>query len=132
MERLIQYFKPKHYALKLNINKHTGKVFATAEIDGAPKQDVIKLHAKNLHIREVELNGAKATWNLEDDVLSVASDVAGGVTASVAGDVVGGVTASVAGGVAGGTPSAGGRQADAMGESATTGPATRLTHLKIS
>ncbi len=31
---------------------------------------------------------------------------------------------NVAGGVAGGTPSAGGRKADAMGESATTGPAT--------
>lgn len=111
MERLIQYFKPKHYALKLNINKHTGKVFATAEIDGTPKQDAIKLHAKNLHIREIELNGAKTTWSLEDDVLSVTDGVADGVTASVAGDV------------AGGTPSAGGLQANAMGESATAGPA---------
>ncbi len=38
--------------------------------------------------------------------------------------IVTGETSSVAGGVAGGTPSAGGLQANAMGESATTGPAT--------
>ena len=105
MERLIQYFKPKHYALKLNINKHTGKVFATAEIEGTPKQGTIKLHAKNLHIREIELNGTKIDWKLEDDILEM-----------------------VAGDAAGGDPSAGGRQANAMGESAAAGPAV---HLKI-
>ncbi len=41
--------------------------------------------------------------------------------------IVAGETSSVAGGVAGGTPSAGGLQANAMGESATTGPATKAT-----
>ena len=41
--------------------------------------------------------------------------------------IVAGETSSAAGGVAGGTPSAGGLQANAMGESATTGPATFTT-----
>ncbi|MBR2659643.1 M1 family metallopeptidase [Candidatus Saccharibacteria bacterium] len=76
MERLIEYYKPAHYALKLNINKHTGKVFATAEIEGelgerGAAEDCLKLHAKNLSIREIELNGTKATWRQEGDILEI-------------------------------------------------------------
>lgn len=115
MDRLIDYFKPKHYALKLNINKHTGKVFATTIIEGKIRERAkiegrLKLHAKGLHIREIELNGIRTTdWKLDDGILNIET-----------------------GGVAGGTPGA--RSfASTTGESATTRPADvdRLT-LKIA
>ncbi len=67
---------------------------------------------------------AKATKPTSQPNLVTSNAAEKSQVANAAGDVAEGTTTEVAGDVAGGAPSAGGRQADAMGESATTGPAT--------
>lgn len=73
MEQLINFFKPEHYDLKLRINKETEKVYGSAVITGEPKSDKIKLHAVNLNITNVELNGAKANYEVKDGVVEISA-----------------------------------------------------------
>ncbi|MBR3168941.1 hypothetical protein IKF23_00675, partial [Candidatus Saccharibacteria bacterium] len=72
MERLLEQFTPENYFIQLNINKTTEKVFGHVEITGIPHQDKIRLHAKNLKITEVEIDGEKSAFNLLDDELTIA------------------------------------------------------------
>lgn len=69
MERLLDYFIPHNYNLSLNINKHSGKVYATAVITGTPKSNTVKLHAKNLKITSVALNDKPAKFTQQEDIL---------------------------------------------------------------
>ena len=72
MERLLAYFNPKNYNLTLNINKKTRKCYATAIITGAPVGSQVKFHAKNLKITSVTVNGNKADFSIEEDVVVIA------------------------------------------------------------
>ncbi len=72
MERLLEFFTPENYFIQLNINKTTEKVFGHVEIIGLPHEDRIRLHAKNLKITEVILDGEKAAFNARDDELIIA------------------------------------------------------------
>ncbi len=72
MERLLDYFKPSHYDLKLNIDKDTEKVFGHVIIKGEPQKDTVKLHAKNLNITSLTLDGTAADYEQEDDQITFA------------------------------------------------------------
>ena len=71
MERLIEYFKPNHYDIILNADRHTGKAKGYVKINGEPKQGVIKLHAKDLTIDRVKLQGEIVKFTHKDDVLEI-------------------------------------------------------------
>ena len=72
MERLLEYFKPEHYAITLNINKHTGKAFGTTIITGVPNSEIIKLHAVGLNIRAVTIDGEIAEYVAKADAIVIA------------------------------------------------------------
>lgn len=56
MEKLLETFVPEHYDLALNINKHAGTAKGVVNIQGTPKQSLVKFHAKGLTIDRVEIN----------------------------------------------------------------------------
>lgn len=72
MERLLEQFTPEHYFIQLNINKHTSKAFGHVEITGIPHDDKIRLHAKNLKITEVTVDGERTAFNIKNDELIIA------------------------------------------------------------
>ncbi|MBR2864591.1 M1 family metallopeptidase [Candidatus Saccharibacteria bacterium] len=72
MERLLEQFTPENYFIQLNVNKHTSKVFGHTEITGVPHTDNIRLHAKNLKITEVTVDGEAADFAMKDDELIIA------------------------------------------------------------
>ena len=63
MERLLEQFTPENYFIQLNINKHTSKVFGHVEVTGTPKNDKIRLHAENLKVTEVQIDGGRVAYN---------------------------------------------------------------------
>ena len=72
MEKLLNYFVPRHYKIKLHINKHTKKVFGTVKIVGKrTSDDGVKLHAKGFGIRSVAVNGMEVKYRYKDDVLEI-------------------------------------------------------------
>ena len=71
MERLLEQFTPENYFIQLNVNKHTSKVFGHTEITGIPHADNIRLHAKNLKITEVIVDGGDADFEMGDDELVI-------------------------------------------------------------
>ncbi|MBR3365926.1 M1 family metallopeptidase [Candidatus Saccharibacteria bacterium] len=71
MEKLVEYFKPNHYDIILNANRHTGKAKGYVKITGEPHQGTIKLHAKDLTIDRVTLQGDIVKFTHKDDVLEI-------------------------------------------------------------
>lgn len=71
MERLIDFFTPEQYDLALDINKHTKKATGTAIITGFAHSDIIKLHAVNLTVKSVSVNGAKTQYRQKDGILEI-------------------------------------------------------------
>ena len=57
MERLLDYFRPENYQLELRINKETEAVQGHVLIKGEKVGPTVKLHAKNLKITAVTVNG---------------------------------------------------------------------------
>ncbi len=76
MERLLKFFVPKKYFIQLNINKQTEKVFGYTEIIGIPHHETIRLHAKNLKITKVELDGESVGFSLVNDELQISQSSA--------------------------------------------------------
>ena len=74
MERLLKYFKPENYKLKLFIDKHAGTARGSVKITGTPLKDKIKLHAKGLTIDRITLDGAEVKWKLNNDELVIAGE----------------------------------------------------------
>ncbi|MBR0460424.1 M1 family metallopeptidase [Candidatus Saccharibacteria bacterium] len=99
MEHFLDFFTPENYQLDLDINKDTEELKGTVTITGTPHADTIKLHAVDMTIDSVNTD-----YEYRDGVLEI----------------------KVAGGVAWGTPAAR-SEASAVGENATTGPATVKT-----
>ena len=71
MERLIEYFKPNHYDIILNVDRHTGKAKGYVKIVGQPHQGTIKLHAKDLTIDRVILQNEIVKFTHKDGVLEI-------------------------------------------------------------
>lgn len=70
MERLLDYFKPINYKLHLFIDKHKGSARGRVEISGEALSDIVKLHAKNLIIEKVLLDGKRSDFEYKNDLLS--------------------------------------------------------------
>ena len=72
MERLLDFFTPKSYILKLFIDKHQKTIRGTVEIAGKTKSaDLLKLHSVGQEIDSVKIDGKDASFSLEDGVLTV-------------------------------------------------------------
>ena len=67
VSRLIDYFAPEHYELSLDIDR-TGRTFTgTVTIQGVALTNSIKLHAKDLVIEAVLIDGKTANFTLDPD-----------------------------------------------------------------
>ena len=71
MERLLNYFKPANYQIELRINKETESIQGYVIITGEKVGEVIKLHAKNLKIVSVSVDGKPSKFIQTDDVLEI-------------------------------------------------------------
>lgn len=71
MERLFENFKPENYNLELRINKITEEVQGFVTIVGEKVQDALKLHAKNLKIINVAVNGERKNIDQKGDILEI-------------------------------------------------------------
>lgn len=72
MERLINYFNPSNYNLSLQINKAQETLRGTVTITGKQQAKTIKLHAENLTIDSLTLNGVKTKYTQEFGLLILA------------------------------------------------------------
>ena len=71
MERLFENFKPENYDIELRINKHTEDVQGHVIITGEKVGESLKLHAKNLKIINVLVNGDRKNIEQKDDELTI-------------------------------------------------------------
>ena len=69
MERLIKYFVPERYELRLDFYLEEMKFSGIAEIVGEVKNETVKFHAVNLKIKSVEVGNKPAKFKVEDNVL---------------------------------------------------------------
>lgn len=77
VERLVDYFVPKHYDLKIDLDGPQRKFEGTVVINGSSTKDnqPIKLHSKDLTIAAVTIDGQPATYTTgEHDELAIAVD----------------------------------------------------------
>lgn len=67
VSRLTQLFAPEHYDLSVTLNRIERTFSGTVAIHGAlaPNTDTLKLHAKDLTIQGVTLDGKEASFTLE-------------------------------------------------------------------
>lgn len=71
MERLYRNFKPENYNIELRINKMTEEVQGYVTITGEKVGDSLKLHAKNLKIINVLVNGERKNIEQKGDELEI-------------------------------------------------------------
>ncbi len=71
MERLFENFKPENYNIELRINKNTEEVQGHVIITGEKVEKSLKLHAKNLKIINVLVDGVRKNIEQKDDVLEI-------------------------------------------------------------
>ncbi|HET7629751.1 MAG TPA: M1 family metallopeptidase, partial [Candidatus Saccharimonadales bacterium] len=86
VERLYETFKPETYAVSFDLtqpdHKFSGQVTITGQVSG----NQVKLHAKQLELNDVKLNGQPADFSQQtDDVVVITNDdlVAGQVTVEI-------------------------------------------------
>ncbi|OYX42295.1 hypothetical protein B7Y94_03755 [Candidatus Saccharibacteria bacterium 32-49-12] len=73
IDRLLNYFKPEHYNLSLQLDRRERQFSGTVTVSGALKhsKDWIKLHAKDLVIETVVVNGKDVDFCCRDDELTI-------------------------------------------------------------
>ena len=71
MERLYENFRPENYNIELRINKNTEDVQGHTVITGEKVGESLKLHAKNLKIINVLVNGERKNIEQKDDELEI-------------------------------------------------------------
>lgn len=71
VKRLIKHFIPAHYNLTLAINQTADTFSGLVDIEGIAKEDFIMLHAKDLTISNININGKKADWSISGDELKI-------------------------------------------------------------
>lgn len=69
MERFLDYFVPEKYVLDLGINKFNKKIGGVVEIVGKAKEEIIKLHAVGLEVKQVFVGDKEVKFEMKDDVL---------------------------------------------------------------
>lgn len=65
MERLIEYFIPENYQLELRVNKQTEEVQGHVIISGQAIKPRLKLHARELKIAKVTVDGQSVDFRLD-------------------------------------------------------------------
>ncbi len=83
MERLFENFKPENYNIELRINKVTEEVQGFVTITGEKVGESLKLHAKNLKIINVAVNGERKNIEQKDDILEILDVENGSVKAEI-------------------------------------------------
>lgn len=71
VKRLIEYFKPTHYDLTISLNEDENTFSGFVTIDGVVLKEQIILHAKDLTIKKVLVNGKQADWSSNGDELKI-------------------------------------------------------------
>lgn len=71
VERLVEYFVPERYGLKLFIDKSKKRAEGIVRISGEAKKNLIKFHASGLEIETVLLGAKELEYEDEDDILTV-------------------------------------------------------------
>ena len=69
MERLIKYFVPERYELRLQFYLDEMKFSGIADINGEVKDETVKFHAVNLKIKSVEVDDKPIRFKLENGTL---------------------------------------------------------------
>ncbi len=67
VSRLIQTFTPEHYDLSLNLERLDRTFRGTVAISGSSLESVIKLHAKDLIVESISIDGSEATFKIEEN-----------------------------------------------------------------
>lgn len=68
VNRLIRWFTPEHYSLTLDIDATKKSFSGTVTIQGESMQaDILRVHAKDLTITDVVVDGRSASYNLQDN-----------------------------------------------------------------
>ncbi len=75
MERLLDFFKPYNYQLFLDVDKHRKMLHGRVIILGHTKRDIVKLHAKNMIIEKVMINGKEDDYIYKDNTITVETKV---------------------------------------------------------
>lgn len=71
VKQLVNYFKPTHYNLSIDIDEAKHTFSGLVDIEGEIKNDKIILHAKDLTITNLNVNGKKAEWTNDNDELNI-------------------------------------------------------------
>ena len=71
MERLLDYFVPERYILDLLIDKHEKTIGGKVIVRGEVKNEVIKFHAVDLKITDVLVDGKKAQFKADGEILEI-------------------------------------------------------------
>ena len=72
MERLIKYFVPEKYTLDIAIDKHAKTLSGVVVVTGEALQETVKFHAVRLEIVGVMVNGGKAEFKADGEMLELA------------------------------------------------------------
>ncbi|MBO4813145.1 M1 family metallopeptidase [Candidatus Saccharibacteria bacterium] len=71
MERLLNYFVPEKYQLDIAIDKFEKTIGGTVVVTGKVVEETVKFHAVKLDITDVLVNGAKAEFKADGEVLEI-------------------------------------------------------------
>lgn len=67
VNQLINYFKPEHYDLSLDIDRMARKFNGSVKVHGQQIGDEIRLHAKDLEISTIKVNGSNVKVSKHDN-----------------------------------------------------------------
>ncbi len=71
MERLVNYFEPSKYVLDILIDKKVKTIGGVVTVTGLVKSEVVKFHAVRLEITDVLVNGEKASFKADGEILEI-------------------------------------------------------------
>ena len=75
MEKFFNYFSPSEYILDLHINHDKTELSGTTTIRGEAKQSPIKLHAVDMKINNLKLDGEVTDFAFENGVITVEAEL---------------------------------------------------------
>ncbi|MDO5475307.1 MAG: M1 family metallopeptidase, partial [Candidatus Saccharibacteria bacterium] len=83
MERLLKYFVPEKYILDLYVDKFKKTIGGEVKVLGKVLEETIKFHAVDLEISDVLVNGEKATFKANGEILEVYGVLPGEVEVTI-------------------------------------------------
>ena len=83
MERLLKYFVPEKYILDLYVDKFKKTIGGEVKVLGKALEETIKFHAVDLEISDVLVNGEKATFKANGEILEVYGVLPGEVEVTI-------------------------------------------------